>query len=91
MSNTNTIALGDKVKDRVTGFVGIVVAQTKYLNGCVRCGVQSDKLKDGLPTDSQWFDAPQLTLVKKNVVQTGPDDTGRPMPFKPKRAPDAQR
>ena len=48
-----TLNLGDKAKDKVTGFTGIVTARTVFLNGCVRCGVQSDKLKDGLPTDIQ--------------------------------------
>ena len=88
---TTTLNLGDKAKDKVTGFTGIVTARTVFLNGCVRCGVQSDKLKDGLPTDIQWFDEPQLILVKANAVETGPRDTGGPMNCMPKRAKDAKR
>lgn len=89
--NSNNLALGDKVKDNVTGFTGIIVAETKFLNGCIRYGIQSDKLKDGLPTEAQWFDAPQISLVKKGVNKQGPDDTGGPMSYKPRRAADAKR
>jgi len=59
---------GDKVKDSVTGFTGIVIASTEYLNGCTRCQVQSDVLKDGLPTRAQAFDAPQLECVEAGGV-----------------------
>ena len=33
------INLGDEVKDRVTGFIGIAVSRTNYLNGCDRIDV----------------------------------------------------
>jgi hypothetical protein len=57
------INLGDKVKDSVTGFEGIVVGKTTWLNGCTRIGIQSDVLKDGLPKDVQWIDEPQLKII----------------------------
>lgn len=91
MSNNNKVNLGDKVIDSVTGFQGIVVAETLFLNGCTRIGVQSDKLKDGLPTDAQWFDAPQLSVLEEKVVLSGNRDTGGPMSFIPKRAVDTKR
>ncbi len=53
----------DEVKDIVTGFSGIVVAKTEWLNGCVRIGLQNAILKDGLPMDVQWIDEEQLELV----------------------------
>lgn len=84
------INLGDKVKDIVTGFEGIAVAKTTWLNGCTRIGLQSDKLKDGLPTEAQWFDEPQLKLIKPNQVSCGPRDTGGPIPT-PKRSADPVR
>lgn len=83
--------LGDKVKDSVTGFTGIVTARTTFLHGCVRCGVQSDKLKDGKPVDAVWIDEPQLSLVKAAVVKEGKHDDGGPCPSTPQRAPDARR
>lgn len=83
--------LGDKVKDQVTGFTGIVIARTTFLHGCVRCGVQSDKLKDGKPMESQWIDEPQLTLVAAAAVKEGAHGAGGPCPAIPQRAPDARR
>jgi hypothetical protein len=83
--------LGDKVKDKVTGFTGIVAGRTTFLHGCVRCGVQCDELKDGKPLDVIWFDEPQLKLVKADAVCEGDHDTGGPCPSTPQRRPDAQR
>lgn len=63
-----TITLGDRVKDKISGFGGIVVAKSEYMNGCRRFSIQSEKLgKDGTIPKDEWFDEPQLTLVKKNV------------------------
>ena len=84
------INLGDKAKDVVTSFEGICVARTEWLNGCTRIGLQSDKLKDGLPTEPQWFDEPQLILTKVKKVTPGPKNTGGPIPT-PKRNPNPVR
>lgn len=65
----NTINLGDKVKDRITGFTGIVVARTEWLYGCVRCTVQPQETKDGKPVDNQTIDEPQLDVVKRSVIE----------------------
>ena len=37
------INLGDRVKDTLTGFSGIVVAKTDWLNVCARMGVPDNK------------------------------------------------
>lgn len=84
------INLGDRVKDRITGFVGIATARTEWINGCVRFGVQSDTLKDGLPTEAQWFDEPQLAVLKAGQVQLGRSEKGGPIPT-PRRAADPVR
>ena len=40
--------LGDLVKDKVTGFTGIVICRAVWLNGCARLTVQPQKVgKDG--------------------------------------------
>lgn len=65
------IELGDKVKDPVTGFVGIAVAKTTWLHGCNRISVQPQDLnKDGAPRDAQVFDEMQLTIIKKAVIKS---------------------
>jgi hypothetical protein len=84
------INLGDKVKDSITGFEGIVTGKTIWLNGCTRVGVQSDVLKDGVPTEAQWIDEPQLKVIESQKVSMGPRDTGGPIPT-PKRANDPVR
>ena len=58
--STGRFAPGEIVRDVVTDFEGAVIARTEWLNGCVRYGVQSRKLKNEAPVDTQWFDAQQL-------------------------------
>ena len=58
---------GDKVKDKITGFTGIIVRRTQWLNNCNTYGVQPEKLKDGIPQNVQSFDEPQLKSVKKEI------------------------
>ena len=59
------LALGDRVKDRITGLRGIVVARTEWLNYCNRYTVQPEALKDGRPVESCVFDEGDLVTVKK--------------------------
>ncbi len=60
-----SINLGDKVKDSISGFAGIVTGYYTYLNGCVRLQIEPDKLdKEGKPIDARIFDMEQLVLVK---------------------------
>jgi len=76
-----TINLGDKARDLVTGFEGICIARTKWLNGCVRCSLQSRGLdKEGKIGSQEVFDEPQLELIKSGVVPCGSPDTGGPIP-----------
>jgi hypothetical protein len=61
--------LGDKVKDRVTGFTGIVTSISHYLNGCIRCGVQPEVLeKDGKYPEALNIDIEQLEVLKPAYV-----------------------
>ena len=49
--STKKIDLGDVAKDTITGFEGVVVAQSKWLHGCVRMTLQPRELKEGKPLD----------------------------------------
>lgn len=42
------IELGNKVRDTVTGFTGIVVGKTIWMYGCERFAVQSEQTASGL-------------------------------------------
>lgn len=75
------LELGDSVRDRITGYSGIVVAKTHWLNGCVRITLQSQKIKDDYtPVESQTFDEPQLELIQAGAFEKTNPDTGGPAP-----------
>lgn len=78
------VELGDVVKDKITGFVGVVISRTEWLNGCVRFMVQPEKLKDGKPRDAETFDLQQLEVVKIAKVKPPEAHPGGPRPD-PKR------
>ena len=63
------IKLGSKVKDKVTGYTGIATAATEYLQGCRRIAVQTKGLHEGKTVEADWFDEPQLLLIKENVIE----------------------
>lgn len=58
------VELGDKVKDKVTGFEGIVIGQSQWLNKSSTSGVQSTTLENGVPVATQWFDDPRLEIIE---------------------------
>ncbi len=61
------IELGWRVKDKVSGFTGVAIARTEWLNGCIRISVGPEKLHDEKPIDDQWFDEGQLELVTSDT------------------------
>lgn len=63
------IGLGDRVKDPITGYAGIVICVSTWLHGCIRIGVQPEKLIDGKLVEDRYFDQSQLRLVKAGVHQ----------------------
>lgn len=74
-----SIKLGDRVKEKVTGFSGIVTGISDFLTGCKRAGVQPEKLKDdGSVPDPSWFDIDHLTVVKAGVHKPINQETGGP-------------
>jgi hypothetical protein len=59
------IQLGDRVRDRITGFEGIVIGITDWLYQCRRPIVQPSTLtSDGKPTESMSFDEDQLDVLE---------------------------
>jgi hypothetical protein len=70
------INVGDIAKDSVTGFKGMVIARTEWLNGCARILIQPQELtKEGKTMEAEQFDEQQVVLVKakgfKPVRETG--------------------
>lgn len=74
------VELGDLAKDKVSGFEGIVVADTLWLHGCRRLTIQPNKCdKDGNPIQPVGFDEPQVQLVK-SLKHQAVRKTGGPRP-----------
>lgn len=73
----NKIQLGCTAKDSITGFVGIVVSSTEWLNGCIRVQIQPTELREGKPIEAQVFDIQQVEYVdvglKNETKPTGGD------------------
>ena len=63
------INLGDEVKDKVTGFVGIVTGKAEYLFGCVRCAVQSSVKEDKTIPDAYWIDEESLEILTPQKIK----------------------
>ena len=59
------IKLGYKYKDKISGFTGIAVSSTKFINGCDRISLQAKVDKDGSLPKEKWFDDIQLVQVGK--------------------------
>jgi len=76
--------LGSILKDKITGFQGVVTSRTEWLNACNVYGLQSMKLKeDGTVGERQHFDQPQLELIEDGVFaptrETGGPASSIPM------------
>lgn len=79
------VQLGDKVKDTISGFSGIVVAKTEWLNGCVRVTIQPLIGKDGKLPESATFDIEQLVVLKSKASSIPQKVTGGDRPDVHKR------
>lgn len=79
MTTTAKCSLGDLVRDTVSGFTGVAVARTEWLNGCWRITVQPKALdKDGKPAPLETFDNFQLEVVEAKRQPVGNKETGGP-------------
>lgn len=79
------IKLGTKVKDKVTGFVGIATSRIEFLNGCVQYSVKP-KMKKGenkVP-ESSFFDEQQLEILEKKKLDIKKKSTGGGFRQRPK-------
>lgn len=84
MTDRNKVNLGDKVKDDLTGFSGIVSGIADYLTGCSQACVQPPQTETGTFVESRWFDVDRLTVVEPKAythtvtTSRGGPDRGAP-------------
>lgn len=62
------IELGQKVKDRITGFEGVVTGRCNYISGCDQALVTPPVDKDGKHVDAHWFDIQRLEGLDAPLV-----------------------
>lgn len=73
------IQLGDKVKCKYTGFTGVAVAKTEFINGCIQWqvlpkGNKNNKMPEEIAIDEQSLEV--IPIKKKKVKKSG---NGGPM------------
>ena len=70
------IKLGDRARDTITGFEGIVTSIAKNLHGCNSILIKPTELKDGIPIDSFWFDELRIKTIKEKITEVTPPGEG---------------
>jgi len=71
------IKLGNKVRDKVTGYEGVATARVEYLNGCVQYCVKPKVGSDGKMPEPEYIDVQQLEVVSDGTT-VEPSKTGGP-------------
>lgn len=77
------IILGQKVRDKASGFTGIAIMKNSYLNGCVHFGVQPEVRKETLLNENpvpSWIDHNRLEVVSDGLIS----DTPKTVEVKPR-------
>lgn len=72
------VDLGDQVRDKVTGFKGIVTGKAQYLTGCKQVLVTPKVGEDGKYLDACWLDVDRVEIIGKGIVQIEVVDNGGP-------------
>lgn len=65
--------LGDKVRDVITGFEGIVTGHAEYVTGCDQYLLQPQikaEAKDATFPEPRWFDENRLSVVELHDAAT---------------------
>lgn len=60
-------SLGIKVKDRITGFKGVLVSRCDHITGCNTYGVLAEA-KDDASKDARWFDELRLDVISRSPI-----------------------
>ncbi len=70
------IKLGQKVRDKITGFEGIATSKAEYLNGCIQFCVRPRIDKEGKCQDGEYFDVEQLEPLEESINTTSTPSGG---------------
>lgn len=80
------IRLGQKIKDRVTGFEGVAVGRVAYLNGCIQYLIKPEA-REGKMVEEEWIDEQTLEVIGQGLLvdENGEahESRGGPQPEQP--------
>ena len=77
--------LGIKVRDKISGFTGIVTGFVTYISGCNQALVAPLVKDDGSLGDSLWFDVQRLERIGSETIKLDNGPTPGPDRAAPKR------
>lgn len=73
------IKLGEKVRCKITGYTGIAVVRSEFLNGCVQYTVAGKWSGKGSPMENEMsIDQQSLEVVKIKKKRIKKENTGGP-------------
>lgn len=82
--NTNDpyegIHMGDKAKDTLSGFTGVVIARSEHLTGCNQVFILPTSDKKNELNEGSWFDIERVEKIKSQVVKIKSRLTGCDVP-----------
>ena len=79
MKKTFKFELGMEVKDKITGYSGIIMSRIQYLTGCVQYEIQNPNLtKEGQVREWLRFDEDALVKIRKAPIKKKVSNPGGP-------------
>lgn len=71
--------LGDKARDVVTGFTGIITGHAEHISGCDTYGLQPPVNDKGESVEIRWFDENRIEVLQAAAVTIVPVAKDRPL------------
>ncbi len=68
----DAILLGQRVRDKVTGLEGVVIARVEHLTGCDTVAIHPGLDKDGKVMDPHWCDFTRCEVIDATSVMAVP-------------------
>lgn len=62
------LKLGTPVRDKITGFKGVLVGHVDYISGCSQGLVSPKVAKDGSFKESNWFDDQRIITLEQEAA-----------------------
>lgn len=90
VADVPTIVLGQRVRDRASGFTGIATMKSTYINGCVSFGVMPEVRKEALLQEApqpSWIDHNRLEVVNDGLIADKPKTPESEVAKKPSGGP----